>query len=52
MQKIEQFKVAAGDVATQIQDYLDSNVGNTIVSLITVHNQGDETVIAVIDDGE
>ena len=52
MQKIEQFRVAAGDVAAQIQDYLDANSGDTIVSLISVHNQGDETVIVVIDDGE
>lgn len=52
MQKIEKFRVAAGDVAAQISDYLEDNSGETIVTLTTVHNQGDETVIAVIDDGK
>ena len=52
MQKIVEFRVAAGDIATQIQDYLDDNSGETIVTLTSVHNQGDELVVAVINDGE
>lgn len=52
MQKIVEFRVAAGDIATQIQDYLDDNSGETIVTLTSVHNKGDELVVAVINDGE
>jgi hypothetical protein len=51
MQKIEKFRVAAGDIAIQLQDYLDDNSGATIVSLTTVINKGDEMVIALVDDG-
>jgi len=51
MQKIEKFRVASGDVATQISDYLDDNSGSSIVALTAVLNKGDEYVIAVVDDG-
>lgn len=52
MQKIVSFNVSAGDIATQISDYLTKNSTETIVALTTVNNQGDEQVIALIDDGE
>ena len=52
MQKIVSFRVSAGDVATQISDYLTENSTETIVTLTTVNNQGDEQVIALINDGE
>jgi len=52
MQKIVSFRVSAGDVATQISDYLTENSTETIITLISVENQGDEQVIALINDGE
>ena len=53
MQKIVKFKVNNGeDIDQQIQDYLDGNSGETVVTLTAVNNAGDEVVIAVIDDGQ
>ena len=53
MQKIVKFYVNEDEaIDTQIQDYLDNNSGESIVSLTSVQNAGDEVVIAVIDDGQ
>ena len=51
MQKIVSFKVSVGDIAEQLSNYLNDNSTETITSLTTVNNQGDEEVIALIDDG-
>ena len=53
MQKIVKFHVNKDEaIDTQIQDYLDDNSGETIVTLTSVHSVEDEVVIAVIDDGQ
>lgn len=52
MQKIVSFRVSVGDIATQISEYLTENSTETIIALTTVSNQGDEQVIALINDGE
>jgi len=53
MQKIVKFRVSeSAEVDEQISDYLDDNSTEEIVTLTTVHNHGDEIVIAVVDDGQ
>jgi hypothetical protein len=52
MQKIVEFRVSDGDIATQLQAYLDDNSTETIDSIITVANRGDEVVVAVMNDGQ
>ena len=53
MQKIVKFWVNDdAPIDEQIQDYLDDNSDETIVTLTTVNNKGDEVVIAVVDDGQ
>lgn len=53
MQKIVRFYVKNGtNIDADIQDYLDDNDGESIVTLTTCRNAGDEIVIAVVDDGQ
>ena len=51
MQKIVKFRVDE-DIDKTLQDYLDDNSGENIVSLTPVYNDGDEIIIAVVDDGQ
>jgi len=51
MQKIVKFRVNE-DIDQDLQDYLDDNSGETFVSLTPVFNDGDEIIIALVDDGE
>ena len=50
MQKIVKFRVDE-DIDQTLQGYLDDNSGETFVSLTPVYNDGDEIIIAVVDDG-
>ncbi len=51
MQKIVKFRVDE-DIDQTLQGYLDDNSGETFVSLTPVYNDGDEIIIAVVDDGK
>ena len=51
MQKIVKFRVNE-DIDQDLQDYLDDNSGETFVSLTPVSNDGDELIIALVDDGQ
>ena len=51
MQKIVKF-IVNENIEQDLQDYLDDNSGETFVSLTPVFNEGDEIIIAIVDDGQ
>ena len=49
MQKVVMF--SGLDIAAQLEDYMDDN-SETVIALTSVNNDGDEYVLAVMDDGQ